>query len=287
MNSNFNRQFLMLDFALLDDAQFIAFMNTAEFGTYLILRRYIWRGGALKPHFMGLHTLYEQERLLVSALSREKLAAKLGLKDLTRISKQLTKLEEVGVVRRIRTGRESIYVLGEWLDYSEEQNSAKRLEWFYLDQKFGLKQTEEKAATTQSVDVAQKATSDVAQSARQTWRATPHQTWRKTPHAMHNNREGNNKTVNGDASIFKKLPVLQQSKDKTEYVAKYIMEELRDIHSERFYTLIAARIPEDVIRQGLAEIKADGAAEPPKLFTYKMHKYAIEKLKKKLIESGG
>ena len=286
MNSNFNRQFLMLDFALLDDPRFIAFMNTAEFGTYLILRRHIWRGGELKPHFMGLHTLYEKERLLASALSREKLAAKLGLKDLTRVSKQLTKLEEVGVVRRIRTGRESIYVLGQWVDYSEEQNGAKRLEWFYLDQKFGPKQPAEQTGTGLKVDVAQNATSDVAKSAHQTWRATPHQTWLKTPHAMHN-REGNTKTVNGEESIFKKLPVLDQPQDKTEYVASRIMEALKDAHSHRFYTLLAARIPEDVIRQALAEIKADGAEEPPKLFTYKMNKYALSQWKKKLTERRG
>ena len=95
------------------------------------------------------------------------------------------------------------------------------------------------------------------------------------------------KTVNGDESIFKKLPVLDQPTDKSAYVAESIMDELQDAHSERFYNLIVTRIPEDVIRQALAEIKADGADEPPKLFTHKMKIYAVRKLKKKLAERGG
>ncbi|MCB0094153.1 MAG: replication protein [Caldilineaceae bacterium] len=94
------------------------------------------------------------------------------------------------------------------------------------------------------------------------------------------------KTVNGDESTFKKLPVLDQPADKSAYVAESIMAELQDAHSERFYNLIAARIPEDIIRQALAEIKADGADEPPKLFTHKMKIYALRALKKKLVEHG-
>ena len=88
------------------------------------------------------------------------------------------------------------------------------------------------------------------------------------------------KTVNGDESILKKLPVLDQPKDKSEYIAQFIMDELQDRHSERFYNLIASRVPEDVIRKALAEIRADGADSPPRLFTYKMHRYALDRLKK-------
>ena len=95
------------------------------------------------------------------------------------------------------------------------------------------------------------------------------------------------KTVNGDESIFKKLPLLDQPKEKTEYVASCIIDELQDAHSQRFYNLIAARIPEDIIQQALAEIKVDGANDPPKLFTHKMKLYAIRKLKKQLLAGGG
>lgn len=93
-----------------------------------------------------------------------------------------------------------------------------------------------------------------------------------------------NKTVsNGDESIFKKLPNLKQSKFKTEYIAKQvILKQLGDKQSERFYHLIAAKTPQPVIRQALAEIKVDGARHPPKLFTHKMKLYAVSKLKEKI-----
>jgi hypothetical protein len=68
---------------------------------------------------MNLHNLYETDKLLVCSISNEKIASLLHLHDLTRVSKQLTKLERYGVVKRIRTGRQNIYVLGEWYDYSE------------------------------------------------------------------------------------------------------------------------------------------------------------------------
>ena len=91
------------------------------------------------------------------------------------------------------------------------------------------------------------------------------------------------KTVNGDPSIFKRLPPLKQPSAKTAYVADYIVNELGDTHSTRFYLLIAARIPEPVIRQALSEIRADGADDPPRLFTHKMKLYTMNALKKNMI----
>lgn len=270
MNSNFNRQFILIDFALVDDPKFIEFFNTAEFGTYVILRRHVWRGGEHTPHYLGLHELYEEKRLLVSSISRERLAAKLQLRDVTRVSKHLTKLEQAGVVRRIRTGRQSIYVLGEWVDYSEENDGSKRLEWFYLDRVYGLSKT----------DVAKKATSDGEKSARQKWSRTPRQTWRRKPHSnREENREDN--TVNG---VLQKLPDLDQPEDKTAYVAKTILDELKDQHSARFYHLVAAKVPESEIHRALAEVRQDGARNPAKLFTHKMQSYALAQVKKRIGE---
>src|SRR5436190_8330781 len=87
-------------------AELPEFVSASEFGTYLILRRFIWRGGEDKPHFLNLHTFYENDKLLVCSISNEKIASLLHLHDLTRVSKQLTKLENYGVVKRIRTGRQ-------------------------------------------------------------------------------------------------------------------------------------------------------------------------------------
>ena len=64
----FNRQFILLDFQDLENPEFMAFVRSPEFSTYLIMRRYIWRSD--KPHSMGLHEHYANG-LLVCALSRE------------------------------------------------------------------------------------------------------------------------------------------------------------------------------------------------------------------------
>jgi hypothetical protein len=264
MNININRQFVLLDFELIDDPRFLEFVSSAEFGTYLILRRFIWRGGENKPHFLNLHNLYETDKLLVSSISNEKIASLLHLNDLTRVSKQLTKLEKYGVIKRIRTGRQNIYVLGEWYDYSEGKDGSKRLEWFYLEQKFGVSKS----------DLAQKAKSELHPHAGQTWPKEPDIN-------IEENREEN--TVNGvvkggEKSVLHKLPDLGDPPEKTEYIVKnIILKALGDEKSTRFYGLVAAKIPEQVIRETLSAVKADGARSPAKLFTYKIKQYALER----------
>lgn len=87
---------------------------------------------------------------------------------------------------------------------------------------------------------------------------------------------------NGDKKISTKsklkiLPELDQPKEKTQYVAEEILSKLGDRHSERFYYLVASRIPEPIIRNALSEIKTDGAENPARVFTYRMESYAKEK----------
>jgi len=53
------------------------------------------------------------------------------------------------------------------------------------------------------------------------------------------------------------------------------LDELGDQHSERFYRLVAAKIPEAVIREAISSIRVDGAEHPAKLFTFKMQRYAL------------
>jgi hypothetical protein len=266
MNINVNRQFILLDFDLIDDPRFLDFVSSAEFGTYLILRRFIWRGGADKPHFLNLHHLYEHDKLLVCSISNEKIASLLQLKDLTRVSKQLTKLERYGVVKRIRTGRQNIYVLGEWYDYSEGKDGSKRLEWLYLEQKFGV------------------STSDLAHKAKSELHPQTGQTWPKEPNInIEENREKN--TVNGvvkggEKSTLRALPDLGDPTEKTTYIANHvILQALGDEKSLKFYELVAAKIPEQVIRETLSAVRVDGARSPAKLFTYKIQRYALTKQK--------
>lgn len=87
-----------------------------------------------------------------------------------------------------------------------------------------------------------------------------------------------NVTYNGD--FFRQLPALKQTQAETEYVAQTILEQLGDEHSQRFYQLVAAKIPAAAIHRALAEIRQDGAEHPARLFTYKMKLVALQRLKK-------
>jgi predicted transcriptional regulator len=89
-----------------------------------------------------------------------------------------------------------------------------------------------------------------------------------------------NNTVNGvvkgvEKSTLQKLPDLEEPSEKTEYIAEQILNELGDKQSQRFYHLVAAKIPEGVIRETLSEVRADGARDPARLFTYKIQRYAL------------
>src|SRR4030095_4340090 len=126
-------------------------------------------------------------------------------------------------------------------------------------------------------------TSDLAQKAKPELHPQTGQTWPKEPNInIEENREKN--TVNGvgkggGKSALQKLPDLEEPLEKTEYIAEQILNELGDERSQRFYHLVAAKIPEGVIRETLSEVKADGARGPARLFTYKMQRYALTQQK--------
>jgi DNA-binding transcriptional ArsR family regulator len=113
-----------------------------------------------------------------------------------------------------------------------------------------------------------------------------------TPHPSDKNyttqdtviQETVNNTVNGvvkggvDKSVLRELPDLGDPLEKTEYIAKdIILKALGDEKSLKFYELVAAKVPEQVIRETLAAVRADGARDPAKLFTYKIKQYALER----------
>jgi hypothetical protein len=85
-------------------------------------------------------------------------------------------------------------------------------------------------------------------------------------------------TVNGSENPIRKLPVLDQPQEKTQDIAERILERIGDPKSKKFYLLVASRIPEIAIKTNVGEIVADGADNPAKLFTYRMMKWAEEKL---------
>ena len=84
----------------------------------------------------------------------------------------------------------------------------------------------------------------------------------------------------GEKSTLQKLPDLEEPREKTEYIAEQILNELGDKQSQRFYHVVAAKISEGVIRETLSEVRVDGARDPARLFTYKIQRYALTKHKR-------
>jgi hypothetical protein len=102
-----------------------------------------------------------------------------------------------------------------------------------------------------------------------------------------------NNTVNGvvkgeEESALRELPNMGEPTEKTAYVARdIILKALGDEKSLKFYELVAAKIPEQVIRETLSEVRTDGARSPAKLFTYKIKRYALEAQKRGVVKGMG
>jgi DNA-binding transcriptional ArsR family regulator len=130
-------------------------------------------------------------------------------------------------------------------------------------------------------------------------KSTPGGGVKSTPHPSDKNyttqetviQETVNNTVNGvvkggEKSSLHKLPDLGDPPEKTAYIAKdIILKALGDEKSLKFYELVAAKIPEQVIREVLSEVRADGARSPAKLFTYKIKQYALNRRKRGVLKS--
>ncbi len=263
MNSNFNRQFILIDFRLLENRDFLSFLGSSEFATYLVLRRHIWRSGE-NAHYMGLHEMYVEQKRLACSLQRSAIARMTGV-DPDNISRHLTNLVDKGVIKRLRTGRQNIYVLGEWVDVFGD--GSYKLEWFYLEGKFGISKS----------DLTLTVRSDMTKTSDQT-RPPASDQIRRSP--SDNNKEENREKenpVNG-IKLLKGLPNLEQPDEKTDYVADLILSQMGDQQSEKFYRLVAAKVPEEIVRRHLGEIRQDGGAKhPAKVFTSRIKQYALQR----------
>jgi hypothetical protein len=85
---------------------------------------------------------------------------------------------------------------------------------------------------------------------------------------------------NGRKTALHELPSLEREREEVKLITDDIVAVLGDEHSRQFYTLVAMKIPEDVIRQKLAEIKQCGAHSPAKAFTSAMKSYATTMLQR-------
>lgn len=102
-------------------------------------------------------------------------------------------------------------------------------------------------------------------------------------HKKQRDKKQQDNTVNGGGTLLKALPDLEQEPAETDDVLAEILDQMPDAeNSERFYRLTARKVPSHVIRQALSEIRTDGARHPGKLFTHKMQKYALERLKRRV-----
>jgi phage replication O-like protein O len=91
----------------------------------------------------------------------------------------------------------------------------------------------------------------------------------------------------GERSELQKLPDLREPPEKIAYLAEEIVRALADAKSQKFYELVASKVPEQVIRETISEIKADGARSPARLFTYRMQRYALEQRKRGVVKGMG
>lgn len=94
-------------------------------------------------------------------------------------------------------------------------------------------------------------------------------------------------TVNGGQSPVMMLPLISRSPAQTALLAREILDQLGDRHSRHFYELVAAKLPEHVIRTALAEIRSDGADDPPRVFTFRMNHFALKRLKQGIGRDSG
>jgi hypothetical protein len=86
-------------------------------------------------------------------------------------------------------------------------------------------------------------------------------------------------------TVLHQLPNIERPSEETELITDDILAALGDQHSQPFYVLVAAKIPESVIRQKLSEIKQGKTRPPAKVFTSAMKAYATAVLQKEEMSS--
>lgn len=133
-------QFVAIDFRLLDNPEFGAFMRSPAFAVYMILRRHVWRSRTHKHPLEKVNQLFEQGHL-ACAVPRSDLARKVGLLECGQISHHLSELISLGVVEKVRTGRQNIHVIGTWAEHGFSTNGSTHggnvRETFLLEKRFG------------------------------------------------------------------------------------------------------------------------------------------------------
>jgi len=231
VNAHFNSQFVMIDFELLDAPEFMHFVGSTAFSVYLLLRRYVWRSEE-REHTAGLHHLYAQG-LLTCSISVAALADKAGVSERS-VKEATSRLEDLGIVQSKATGREKVYVLGEWVDISEKKDGSVRKEWFYLERVFAGRGAE--IFTSDVQDAARGEESRPAE----------------VQQGASINKQENTEGVNA-------LDKQRKDPEHVRYLVDEILKVCGDEHSRAYYTRLASRLPDHLIFRSLSEIRQDPA----------------------------
>jgi len=243
LSAKFDSQYIMLPFDMLDNPQFMRFVGSTAFGVYLILRRYIWRSEK-REHRAGLHDLYARG-YLTSSISVPALAEKTGVTDRS-IREATARLVQMGIVQTRMTGRENIYVLGEWVDISQEKDGRARKEWFYVERVFATKQMDLAEADVPGEGRAEENfLPDMQVSGRQEDSCLSDRKG-TTP----TNREENRERVNA-------ADKQRKDTDHVRYLVDEILKVCGDEKSRAYYTRLAGQLPDHLIFRALSEIRQD------------------------------
>ena len=263
----------MIDFKLLQSQEYLQFLGPRQ-GIYLLLRRYVYR--STKAHPNNLHE-YLLEGKLVSSLTQEKIAELTGW-SLRTISGHISEMVKSGIIKSISTGRASVYVLGEKRDVrGDEDTKPKWVEVFYLDRKYNM---DDSNGSPNDPDLAEfePETNDFrpdTQASADQIRSYAKKRGPDAQKAAYHNINIINKPINKKSNNrIKKIPILKQPPEKTEFIADQLVEALNNPKARKYYLLVASHIPENVVWQQLAEVKADNPRDPITLFTHRMQKYA-------------
>jgi hypothetical protein len=231
---NFNRQFILLDFADLDNPDFLSFTRSPEFSTYLLMRRHVWR--SLEPHYMGLHDYYANGYLACS-LERDTIAELLGL-SLVSISNDIQALQRRGVIESLRTGRQNIFVLGRWVE-----DEGAYYEHFYLDRLY-VRSKENLISELRAGRDKENFTSDVNPS-------QPSEVKKTLPINREENREPNreeNRETPVESSRPRRVRTLKQDRAR---LVDYIEDLAREFNDEAALTVSTSRAMHLYERAGL------------------------------------
>lgn len=151
----------------------------------------------------------------------------------------------MGIVQSRMTGREKIYVLGEWMDISKEKDGSARKEWFYLERVFATKQNDLSDVDLPGEGRAEENfLSEVQPGGRQEVVRLPDR-----QELASTNREKNKESVNALGK--------RKDPEHVRYLVEQILDVCGDEKSRAFYTRLASRLPDDLIFRSLAEIRQD------------------------------